>query len=164
MSGIEAVGLVLGLLPAVLKIAEVVKATHDAYAVRSLPMRIATSEKIFKESIWKLLQGDEKLSDSDRVGLVNGDADFAQLWKDHEFVMRLQRRLDTEVLRTFQSKAGEISTILTALKEQIEQIESVSDELPTPLVPRRSKHRTAKKMPRSTQKRSQAQRGRGEQS
>ncbi|KAJ9143469.1 hypothetical protein NKR23_g6571 [Pleurostoma richardsiae] len=135
----DALGLALCLLPTVLNIAELAKATHDAYAVRSLPMRIATSEKIFKESIWKLLQGDEKLSDSDRVGLVNGDADFVQLWKDHEFVMRLRRRLDTEVLRTFQSKAREISTTLTTLKEQIEQVESYSEKKPGAVRPREAK-------------------------
>ncbi|ORY58057.1 uncharacterized protein BCR38DRAFT_353518 [Pseudomassariella vexata] len=129
MSGIEAVGLVLGLWPIVMNLVEAYKAGRGGSSVKALRMSIVVQEKIFKQSIQKLLQGDEKLSDKDKVGLVNGDDAFAAIWTQTEFINRLKKRLDDEMFEILNYKAEEIFKILKSLKKKIEKKDGESESL-----------------------------------
>jgi hypothetical protein len=120
MSGIEVVGLALSLWPVVVNLAELYKASKDGSPVRGLTMNIAVYERIFKQSVLKLLQGDEELSEKDRIGLVNSDENFAAIWEDKEFIARLKRRLDAQMFILVQHKVDEIFKVLTSLKKKIE--------------------------------------------
>jgi len=120
MSGIEVVGLALSLWPVVVNLAELYKASKDGSPVRGLTMNIAVYEWIFKQSVLKLLQGDEELSEKDRIGLVNSDENFAAIWEDKEFIARLKRRLDAQMFVLVQHKVDEIFKVLTSLKKKIE--------------------------------------------
>lgn len=120
MSGIEVVGLALSLWPVVVNLAELYKASKDGSPVRGLTMNIAVYERIFKQSVLKLLQGDEELSEKDRIGLVNSDENFAAIWEDTEFIARLKRRLDAQMFILVQHKVDEIFKVLTSLKKKIE--------------------------------------------
>lgn len=121
MSGIEAVGLVLGLWPIMINLVDAYKAGKSGSSLTMLRMNIMVQEKIFKQSIQKLLQGDEKLSDKDKVGLIRSNTNFAAIWTDPEFVDRLERRLDDETLAILKYKSVEISKILTTLRKKIEK-------------------------------------------
>ena len=127
MSGIEAVGLALGLWPVVASVAMMVKEAKHGVAERQLAMNIAVIERIFKQSIQKLLQGDEGLSERDRIGLISGEED---MWKNPEFIARLQKRLDPEMFEILQLEAEQIREILINLKKKIETKEADSVSLP----------------------------------
>ena len=120
MSGIEVVGLALSLWPVVVNLAELYKASKGESPARGLTMNIAVYERIFKQSVLKLLQGDEELSEKDRIGLVNSDENFAAIWEDKEFIARLKRRLDAQMFILVQHKVDEIFKVLTSLKKKIE--------------------------------------------
>jgi hypothetical protein len=121
MSGIEAVGLVLGLWPIMIDLVNAVKAGKTGSSTNMLRMNILVQEKIFKQSIQKLLQGDEEFSDKDKMGLIRSNTNFAAIWMDPEFVGRLERRLDDETLAILKYKSAEISKILTTLRKKIEK-------------------------------------------
>lgn len=119
MSGIEAIGLILGLWPIVVNLSNAYKAGKDGSSITALTMNIAVYEKIFRQSIQKLLQGDEELSPKDRHGLISGDKEFAALWVDPEFVGRLEKRLDRDTFAILEYKTKQISKILENLKKKI---------------------------------------------
>lgn len=129
MSGIEVVGLALGVWPVVVNLAEIYKASKEGFPMRVLTMNIVLYERIFKQSVLKLLQGDEELSEKDRIGLVNGDENFATIWKDPEFVDRLKRRLDAQMFDLVQHKMEEVFKLLTSLKKKIEPKDGKDGEL-----------------------------------
>jgi hypothetical protein len=120
MSGFEAAGLALGLWPVVLNLAEMYKASKDGRAMTSLAMKIRTYEIIFKQSVSKLLQGDEDLLSKDRVGLLSGQEEFIAIWTDVEFAARLKRRIDPQILPILEHHMMEIFKLLDALKKNIE--------------------------------------------
>lgn len=123
MSGIEVVGLVLGVWPVVLNVIDAWKATKGGMPEQSLSVSIRSYARVYRDAISKLLQGDENLTEKDRIGLLNGEKDFASLWKDSEFIARLQRRLDDEAFAILQHKTVEISKILQNLQKKIEGME-----------------------------------------
>jgi hypothetical protein len=126
MSGIEAVGLVFGLWPVVINLVEMVKASKNGFAEQALAMSITVNERIFRQSILKLLQRDENLSEKDRMGLISGEKEFLAIWRDPEFVARLERRLDNEMFTILQHEAEGILKILASLRKKIETKDSES--------------------------------------
>jgi hypothetical protein len=120
MSGIEVVGLALGLWPVMENIIGLYKASKDGSAIRTMGMTIKTYELIFKQSVSKLLQANESLTDKDRMGLLNGEEDFAGLWKDAEFKSRLERRLGPELFLVLEHKTESIVELLKTLQKKIE--------------------------------------------
>ena len=119
MSGIEAVGLALGLWPVLQNVIGMYKASRDGSAVKDTAMSLKTYELIYRQSISKLLQGDQYLTDKDRMGLITGEADFAGLWKDEEFIKRLYKRLGPDVFHVLQHETDQIVRLLRALEKKI---------------------------------------------
>lgn len=118
MSGIEAIGLALALWPVVGTLNDLYNSIKDGSASRWY-MTIKVQERIFKDSVSKLLQGDEDLSEKDRVGLVSGDKTFESLWKDEEFSSRLESRLDAEMCKLIKYEVAEISKLVNSLKKML---------------------------------------------
>jgi hypothetical protein len=118
MSGIEVVGLVLGVWPVMLNVIEAWKATKGAVPELSLAGSITAYARVYRDAIAKLLQ-DENLSDKDRIGLLAGDKEFAAIWEDEEFEKTLRKRIDDQAFNLLQIKSQEIFDILEALKKKI---------------------------------------------
>ncbi|CAK7237886.1 hypothetical protein SBRCBS47491_010192 [Sporothrix bragantina] len=123
MSGIEVIGLALALWPVVGCLNELYSSVKDGSAHR-WAMTIKVQERIFKECVLKLLQGDEDLSEKDRVGLINGDKSFVSLWQDVEFNARLESRLDREFCLLVKHEVSEISKLVKSLQKTIGEIKT----------------------------------------
>ena len=123
MSGIEAIGLALALWPVIGTLSDLYSSVKDGSAAR-WAMTIKVQERIFKECVLKLLQGDEDLSEKDRIGLVNGDRSFESLWKDREFSDRLESRLDLELCSLVKHEVAEISKLVGGLKKALGEMKS----------------------------------------
>lgn len=120
MSGIEAVGLVLGLWPVLKNLVEAYKSSKDESIIKQLGWTIATNEQIFKQSVAKLLQGDEELPDKDRLGLTKGNKDFAAIWENPGFNAKLRKRLGDEVFYIVQHETQEILSLMEGLRKKID--------------------------------------------
>lgn len=113
----------LALWPVVGCLNDLYSSVKDGSAAR-WAMTIKVQERIFKECVLKLLQGDEDLSEKDRVGLINGDKSFVSLWKDAEFSARLESRLDKELCSLIKHEVSEISKLVTGLRKTIGDIKA----------------------------------------
>lgn len=129
MSGIEAVGLVLGLWPVLKNLAEAYKSSKDESIVKQLGWTIATNEQIFKQSVARLLQGDEELPDKDRLGLTSGNKDFAAIWENPAFNSKLKKRLGDDVFAIVQHETQEIFGLMDGLRKKIDPNNGDSHEL-----------------------------------
>ena len=129
MSGIEAVGLVLGLWPVLKNIVEAYKASKDDSILKELGWTLATNEQIFRQSVAKLLQGDEQLPDKDRLGLAKGNKDFAAIWKDPEFIAKLKRRLEPGPFDVVTHETELILGLLQGLRKRIDPKDGETIEL-----------------------------------
>ncbi len=118
MSGIEAIGLALALWPVLSTMNELYNSAKDGTAAR-WAMTIKVQERIFKECVLKLLQGDEDLSEKDRIGLINGDKQFVSLWEDEQFRVRLEDRLDEELCHLIRHEVLEISKLVMSLRKTL---------------------------------------------
>jgi hypothetical protein len=119
MSGIEVVGVVLGVWPVMLNVIGAWKATKGGVPEQSLLASIAGYSMVYRNAIAQLLQ-DESMSDKDRAGLLKGDEEFAAIWKDAEFQARLHRRLEGPAFTVLQQKSAEIFKILKSLQKKID--------------------------------------------
>ncbi|KJR84055.1 uncharacterized protein SPSK_10294 [Sporothrix schenckii 1099-18] len=123
MSGMEVIGLALALWPVVGLLNELYSSVKDGSASR-WAMTIKVQERIFKECVLKLLQGDEDLSEKDRIGLITGDKSFTSLWQDAEFSARLESRLDKELCMLIKHEVLEISKLVSNLQRYLGEIKT----------------------------------------
>lgn len=123
MSGMEVIGLALALWPVVGLLNDLYSSVKDGSASR-WAMTIKVQERIFKECVLKLLQGDEDLSEKDRLGLINGDKSFVSLWQDAEFSARLESRLDKELCMLIKHEISEIAKLVSNLRRYIGEIKT----------------------------------------
>jgi hypothetical protein len=122
MSGIEVVGLVLGVWPVMLNLLDAWKATKGSLPQDSLTASVRAYSRVYRDAISKLLQ-DENISDKDRIGLLKGENEFSSIWKNDEFQARLRNRIDDEAFECLHNKSREIFNILQLLKDKIDKKE-----------------------------------------
>ena len=123
MSGVEVIGLALALWPVVSCLNDLYTSVKDGSAQR-WATTVKVQEHIFKDCVFKLLQGDEDLSEKDRIGLINGDKTFVSLWQDASFNTRLESRLGQELCYLVRDHVRQMSKLVNVLQKTVGEIKT----------------------------------------
>ncbi|KXH63448.1 hypothetical protein CSAL01_04562 [Colletotrichum salicis] len=119
MSGIEAVGLVLGLWPVIASLVKGYKAAKDGDDRDLFLRRIDVQQIIYEHSVRQLVQENDQTINDD---LMN--AEIRQLnisfWQKPSFRMRLRSRLGTRDFDLMESALKQIETTMGSLRSQLE--------------------------------------------
>ena len=117
MSGIEVVGLILGLYPVIIKALDVYTATRGDKGAHSLARNLTTEKIIFREFVHKLVASN--VSEAELVRLkISAPPDHA-LWKDKTLQANMRARLGTDKADNVVEILGEIQDLLKALHNDL---------------------------------------------
>jgi hypothetical protein len=123
MSGIEVIGLALGLWPTLIQAVKLYRRERDKNGAgrQEVAISIEVYHRAFEQCLSKLLQGDEHLSDKDRSGLLKSEEPFTPMWLDDEVSARLRMRLGA-MLPALLHEVEATSERLKSLRDTFETI------------------------------------------
>ena len=117
MSGIEVIGVILGLYPVIIKALDVYKATRGGKGASSLERNLRTEEIIFGEFVHKLVA--PNVSETELVRLkVSAPPDLA-LWENKTLQANMRARLGTDKADNVVEILGEIQDLLETLHKEL---------------------------------------------
>ena len=122
MSGIEVIGVVIGLWPVVANVLTAYKAGKDFRSRQQLAGKLQLYRLQFRSFADKLLLGDEELTDEDRIRLTdpnNGDA--ASDWAERGLQSRMEERLGAETYQAIEFVASKMLELLTRLEGRLKR-------------------------------------------
>ncbi|KAK0378011.1 hypothetical protein CLIM01_04625 [Colletotrichum limetticola] len=119
MSGVEAVGLVLGLWPIITSLVKGYKATKDGDDRRSFLLKIDIQQTIYESCVRQLIEENEESIDLDLTNAKIRQLDIS-FWQRPSFRVKLHDRLGSRDFELMESVLKQIEKTMESLRSQLE--------------------------------------------
>lgn len=119
MSGVEAVGLVLGLWPIITSLVKGYKATKDGDDRRSFLLKIDVQQTIYESCVRQLIEENEESIDLDLTNAEIRQLDIS-FWQRPSFRVKLHDRLGARDFELMESVLKQIEKMMESLRSQLE--------------------------------------------